>query len=62
MRAECPNCETSYTMDRLGAEPLVGRNYSVTCGICKTAFSVSFIEIRNWLRRKKTEVVVIVVE
>lgn len=45
LRAECPECGTSYTYQRLGlAGAPVGRSSTVRCQICGTAFD-SVVEV-----------------
>lgn len=57
LRAECPECETQYTLKRLGAEAIVGREYSVSCATCQNNFQVTFKRRKRLLRPAVTEVV-----
>ena len=56
-RAECPECQTSYTLQRLGARAGVGREYFVTCATCKTEFEVTFKRRRRLFRPAIIDVV-----
>ncbi len=57
-RAECPECETQYTLKRLGAEAVIGLRYSVTCATCQTSFDVTFKSRKRLFRLAVIEVVI----
>ena len=51
-RVECPTCQTSYTLERLGLKPVKEEKliFTVVCPVCREAFDGWMALRARWFR------------